>query len=83
MCAGQTFLYNTVNTKCRNISNTVVAVASSGIASLLLFRGRTTHSTFKIPLDVLENFICGFNKKSQHAELFIKTKLIIWDEVPM
>lgn len=32
----KTFLYNTVVTKCRSIGNTVVAVASYGIASLLL-----------------------------------------------
>ena len=80
---GKTFLYNTIATKLRSLSYIIVTVASSGIASLLLMGGRTTHSTFCIPLDVLENFICGFTKQSMHVELFRKIKLIIWDEVPM
>ena len=80
---GKTFLYNTIATKLRSLGHIVVTVASSGIASLLLMGGRTAHSTFCIPLNVLENSICGFTKQSMHAELFRKTKLIIWDEVPM
>ncbi|PIA57160.1 hypothetical protein AQUCO_00600115v1 [Aquilegia coerulea] len=55
---------------------------AAGIASLLLFGGRTAHSTFKLPLDVMENSLCGFTKQSIHAELFRQTSLIIWDEVP-
>ncbi|KAF7127864.1 hypothetical protein RHSIM_Rhsim11G0010700 [Rhododendron simsii] len=80
---GKTFLYNTIAHKCRSLSHIVVTVASSGIASQLLEGGRTAHSTFAIPLDVLENFICGFTKQSLQADLFRETKLIIWDEVPM
>ncbi|XP_028110161.1 uncharacterized protein LOC114308706 [Camellia sinensis] len=80
---GKTFLYNTIALKCRSLGHIVVAVASSGIASLLLVGGRTAHSTFSIPLDVLENSVCGFSKQSLQAELFRETKLIIWDEVPM
>ncbi|XP_028058188.1 uncharacterized protein LOC114262047 [Camellia sinensis] len=66
-----------------SIRHIVVTVASSGIVSLLLVGGRTAHSTFSIPLDVLENSLCGFSKQSLQAELFTETKLIIWDEVPM
>ncbi|KAG5561531.1 hypothetical protein RHGRI_004540 [Rhododendron griersonianum] len=80
---GKTFLYNIVATKCRSLGHIVVCVASSGIASLLLIGGRTAHSTFSIPLDVLENSFCSFSKQSLQAELFRNTKLIIWDEVPM
>ena len=80
---GKTFLYNTIATKLRSHEYVVVTVASSGIASLLLVGGRTAHSTFCIPLETLENSICGFTKQSMHAELFRETKLIIWDEVPM
>ena len=61
----------------------MITVASSGIASLLLVGGRTAHSTFCIPLDILENSNCGFTKQSIQAELFKLAKLIIWDEVPM
>lgn len=80
---GKTFLYNTIATKIRSLGHIVITVASSGIASLLLVGGRTAHSTFCIPLDILENSVCGFTKQSIHAELFRLTKLIIWDEVPM
>ncbi|KAF7150782.1 hypothetical protein RHSIM_Rhsim02G0030300 [Rhododendron simsii] len=80
---GKTFFYNTVATKCRSLGHVVVSVASSGIASLLLIGGRTAHSTFSIPLDVLEDSFCSFSKQSSQAELFRKTRLIIWDEVPI
>ncbi|XP_028052315.1 ATP-dependent DNA helicase PIF7-like [Camellia sinensis] len=80
---GKTFLYNTITLKCRSLGHIVVTVASFGIASLLLVGGRTAHSTFFIPLDVLENSVCGFRKQSLYVELFRETKLIIWDEVPM
>ncbi|XP_028061087.1 ATP-dependent DNA helicase PIF7-like [Camellia sinensis] len=80
---GKTFLYNAIALKCRSLGHIVITVASSRIASLLLVGGHTAHSTFSIPLDVLENSICGFSKQSLQAELFRETKLIIWDEVPM
>ncbi|XP_028083797.1 uncharacterized protein LOC114285017 [Camellia sinensis] len=80
---GKRFLYNTIALKCRSLCHIVIIVASSGIASLLLVRGRTSRSTFSILLDVLENSICGFSKQSLQAELFRETKLIIWNEVPM
>ncbi|KAG5552631.1 hypothetical protein RHGRI_010651 [Rhododendron griersonianum] len=80
---GKTYLYNTIAGKCRTLGHIVVSVASSGIASLLLIGGRTAHSTFCIPLDVMEDSFCGFKKQSIQAELFRETKLIIWDEVPM
>ena len=78
---GKIFLYNMIATNLCSSGNIVITVASSGIASLLLMGGRTAHSTFRILLDVLENSICGFTKQSMHAELFRKTKLIIWDKV--
>ncbi|PNT60476.1 hypothetical protein BRADI_5g00385v3, partial [Brachypodium distachyon] len=45
----------------------VLAVASSGVAALLLPGGRTTHSRFHIPVDIDEK----------------QTALILWDEAPM
>ncbi|XP_058764879.1 uncharacterized protein LOC131638334 [Vicia villosa] len=58
-------------------------VASSGIASLLLPGGRTTHSRFKIPVPTLDSSICNINKKDDIAGLLKVTDLIIWDEAPM
>ncbi|KAL6567926.1 hypothetical protein OROGR_001594 [Orobanche gracilis] len=61
----------------------VLPVASSGIASLLLLKGRTAHSRFGIPLLVDEKSYCNkINLGTEMTEL-LNTKLIIWDEVSM
>ncbi|XP_071721366.1 ATP-dependent DNA helicase PIF1-like [Rutidosis leptorrhynchoides] len=80
---GKTFLYNAILTKLRSESMAVLAVASSGIASLLLPGGRTSHSRFFIPLELMENSTCGIKQKSHLAELMHEVRLIIWDEAPM
>ena len=61
----------------------VLAVASSGIASLLLPSGRTAHSRLKIPLDLTDESVCNIKKNTQVAELLRQTDLIIWEEAPM
>ena len=60
-----------------------MCVASSGIASLLLSGGRTSHFRLKIPIKVNETSSCYIPKTGELAELLRKTDLIIWDEVPM
>ncbi|XP_021979607.2 uncharacterized protein LOC110875709 [Helianthus annuus] len=65
------------------VNGIVLNVASSGIASLLLFRGRTTHSRFHIPINLTENSMCNIKPNSDIAKLLKETQLIIWDEVPM
>ncbi|PIA53922.1 hypothetical protein AQUCO_00900472v1 [Aquilegia coerulea] len=80
---GKTFVYNTVADTLRSEGHIVIMVASLGIASLLLTGGRTAHSTFKIPFEVLDDSVCSVTKQTIHAELFKRAKLIIWDEVPM
>ncbi|XP_071693070.1 uncharacterized protein [Rutidosis leptorrhynchoides] len=80
---GKTFLYNTILTKLRSERMIVLAVASSGIASLLLPGGRTTHSKFVIPLELLENSTCGIKQNTHLAALLNEARLIIWDEAPM
>ncbi|XP_071694291.1 uncharacterized protein [Rutidosis leptorrhynchoides] len=54
-----------------------------GIASLLLPGGRTAHSRFVIPLELMENSTCGIKQKTHLAELMQEVRLIIWDEAPM
>ncbi|GJZ19961.1 ATP-dependent DNA helicase PIF1-like protein [Tanacetum coccineum] len=54
-----------------------------GIASLLLPTGRTAHSRFVIPLELIENSTCGIKQNTQLAELIQEVHLIIWDEAPM
>jgi hypothetical protein len=80
---GKTFVYNTVCPHLRGQAKIVLCVASSGIASLLLDGGRTSHSTFKIPLEIHESSSCGIKKNSDLADLIRQADLIIWDEAPM
>ncbi|GJT05817.1 DNA helicase [Tanacetum coccineum] len=43
----------------------------------------TTHSRFKLPLNLTDESVCHAKKHSQLANLLIATDLIIWDEAPM
>jgi len=61
----------------------VLAVASSGVASLLLPRGRTAHLRFKIPFDLNDATTCSVKRGTMLAELIQLAALIIWDEAPM
>jgi DNA replication protein DnaC len=56
---GKTFLYSTILAKIRMKSDVALAVASSGIAALLLPGGRTAHSRFKIPLNLDKYSTCN------------------------
>ena len=78
--AGKTFLYNTLCHAIRSQSLVVLCVAYSGIAAQLLPGGRTAHSTFKIPFDIMDNSICSIPKNSSLAELLKTAALLIWDE---
>jgi len=80
---GKTFLWNTIVSYLRARKKIVLAVASSGVASLLLPNGRTAHSRFKIPLDIDETSICDIKRGTILAELLIETSLVIWDEAIM
>jgi ATP-dependent DNA helicase PIF1 len=58
-------------------------VASSGVASLLLPGGRTTHSRFRIPCELDETSTCDIKRGTMLAELIEASSLIIWDEAFM
>jgi hypothetical protein len=59
-----------------------LAVASSGIASILLSGGRTSHSRFKIPINIDAQSRCDISAQSDLAQLLQHTALIVWDEAP-
>jgi len=80
---GKTCLWNTLISKLRSEKHIVLAVASSGIASLLLPGGKTSHSVFKIPLQPDEMSVYYFDKRSERADLIRETMLTVWDEAPM
>ncbi|XP_021987042.1 uncharacterized protein LOC110883631 [Helianthus annuus] len=61
----------------------VLNVASSGIASLLMSRGRTAHSRFHIPINLDESSMCHIRADGDVAYLLKHTRLIIWDEALM
>ncbi|XP_071718987.1 uncharacterized protein [Rutidosis leptorrhynchoides] len=79
----KTFVWKTLGVVLCLHGDIVINAASSGIAALLLTRGRTAHSRFAIPINVLEDSFCNIQLDSPLAGLLNKAKLIIWDEAPM
>ena len=61
----------------------VIAVASKGIAAMLLPKGRTVHSRFKLPLNLHEHSISALKVNSKGADNIKNARIIIWDEAPM
>ncbi|XP_076946525.1 uncharacterized protein LOC143618078 [Bidens hawaiensis] len=80
---GKTYLWKTLCASIRSQGKIVLSVASSGIASLLLSGGRTAHSRFHIPINLVEDSFCYIKPDSDLACLLRETSLIIWDEAPM
>jgi len=75
----KTFMWRTLSSTLRSKGKIVLTIASSGIASLLLSGGRTTHSKFRIPIPTMENPICNMEQGFEAAELLKLADLIIWD----
>ncbi|XP_031111844.1 uncharacterized protein LOC116015818 [Ipomoea triloba] len=59
---GKTFVWRTLSSMIRSRGDIVLNVASSGIASLLLPGGRTSHSRFAIPLSLNEDSTCNISQ---------------------
>ncbi|GJY56098.1 ATP-dependent DNA helicase PIF1-like protein [Tanacetum coccineum] len=73
---GKTYLYKTMSAALRSQGDIVLNVASSGIATLLLEGGRTAHSRFAIPINILEDSMCHIPADSDLADLIRQAKLI-------
>src|SRR5260364_31798 len=83
---GKTFLYNLLLAYIRSkkhLNGIAIAVASSGIAALLMSGGRTAHSRFKIPLKVDHDSTLNIDKQSELAKLIQNAIAILWDEAPI
>jgi hypothetical protein len=82
---GKTFLINLLLAQVRKNGTIALAVASSGIAATLLNGGKTAHSTFKLPLNLIhmETPICNLTKQSSMAQVLRQCQLIVWDECTM
>ena len=55
---GKTFLYSILLAHVRARDGLALAVASSGLASLLMAGGTTSHYRFKIPINLDEGSTC-------------------------
>ncbi|RXK40560.1 hypothetical protein M231_02212 [Tremella mesenterica] len=80
---GKTFVEQICLAEVRVQGKIALAVASSGVAALLLPGGRTAHSRFKIPVQTGPESTCPVSAQSALAELFRQTDLIVWDEAVM
>ena len=80
---GKTFLYRTLYHYYRSLGKRVLCVASTGIAAQLLPCGRTSHSSFKIPIELTDVSCCNVTKNQQLGRRLRNVDLIIWDEVTM
>ena len=79
----KTFLYQTICYYYQSQGKTVLCVASTGIAALLLPDRRTSYSQFQILLQLDKSSVSMITKTSQLGACLRSTDLIIWDKVPM
>ncbi|GFV16612.1 ATP-dependent DNA helicase [Trichonephila clavipes] len=82
---GKTFLLSLILATIRSQNNIALAIASSGIAATLLDGGRTTHSAWKLLLNLknTEAPTCNISKNSGMAKVLQTCQIIIWDECTM
>jgi uncharacterized radical SAM superfamily protein len=66
---GKTFIENLLLANVRSQDGVALAVASSGMAAILLKGGRTSHSRFKIPLDIHSESLCNVSAQSDLTKL--------------
>ena len=81
--SGGTSLYNVLLTDVRRRGLVAAAVASAGIAALLLEGGRAAHSKIKLPIHVTNESTCSADKGSDAANHLAGLSPIIWGEDPM
>ncbi|RGB30913.1 DNA helicase Pif1 like protein, partial [Rhizophagus diaphanus] len=79
----KTFLYSTLLAIIRACGEIALAVASSGIAALLISGGKTAYSRFKISIKLDESSTCNISHINKKACLISMTNLLIWDEASM
>jgi hypothetical protein len=80
---GKTYIENLIFNVVRSCGDIALVIASSGIATLLLSRGRMAHLYLKILIVLDRTSFCCINKQDDLTTLIRQTKLILWDETPM
>ena len=61
---GKTLILKVIAAKIRSEGGIVICVASTGLAAQNLEGGRTAHSRFKIPIDILEDSTYSIKSQS-------------------
>ena len=85
----KTYLFNFILSRVRSAGNGVhdpavaIAVATSGVAALLLPGGRTAHSRFRIPIKVEKGTVLPIAPFSALGRVIKRARVIIWDEAPI
>jgi hypothetical protein len=77
------FLYRTLCYHFRARDEIVICVVSLNIATLLLSDDQTSHSRFKISLQITNETICNIIRNTHLYEFLRRTKLIIWNKISM
>ena len=80
---GKTFVYNLLLSTVRSHGKIAIALASTGLAALLLEKGRTAHSRLKIPIEINESSSCFIAAQSNLGSLIKRAELLVWDEAPV
>ncbi len=80
---GKTYIENLIFNVVRSCGDIALVIASSGIATLLLSRGRMAHLYLKILIVLDCTSFCCIDKQDDLTTLIRQTKLILWDETPM
>jgi hypothetical protein len=83
--AGKTKFLNYVLAHVRSQGDMALAVATSGIAALLLHGGRTPNSRFKTGIHHGEDTYCDIDGRDTNplVQLLRAVRVIVWDEAPM
>ena len=81
--SGKTFIYSTLYylLKAKNIC--MMSMAFTGIASILLPKGKTVHKTFHLPVPLHSDSTSNLKMQSKDAQNIKNAKLIVWDEALM
>jgi hypothetical protein len=74
---GKIFVYKCLINSCIEMGYDVIPVAWTGIAAMLLPRGRAVHSRFKLPLILTDTSVSSLKVNSKEASIIRKSKLII------
>ena len=83
---GKTFLLNGILKKVRSLQTggcVALAMATTGIAAILLEKGRTFHSRMKAPLNPTDESMLKISAQSELAKLVRMAKLLVLDEATM